>query len=125
MQIAASEARNGHIGLAEELKKLIDKSKANKSASLGVVKNFPASATQKELNDLLELIHPNEKLKGMVLIPELEKALKRVLDEQKKLEILRQNNLFPRKNLLFMACLVAERHYLREYWLANWLFLCS
>lgn len=103
MQIAASEARNGHTALAEELKKLIDKAKLGKQAALGVVKSFPVSVTQKELNDLLELVHPNEKLKGMVLIPELEKALKRVLDEQKKIEILRQNNLFPRKNLLFIG----------------------
>ncbi|MFL5789185.1 MAG: AAA family ATPase [Flavisolibacter sp.] len=103
MQIAASEARSGHTALAEELKKLIDKAKLGKQATLGVIKSFPVSPTQKELNDLLELVHPNEKLKGMVLIPELEKALKRVLDEQKKIEILRQNNLFPRKNLLFIG----------------------
>ena len=103
MQIAASEARNGHTALAEELKKLIDNAKASKKTSLSVIKAFPVNATQKELNDLLELIHPNEKLKEMVLLPELEKALRRVLDEQKKLEILRQNNLFPRKNLLFIG----------------------
>jgi len=102
MQIAASEARNGHPALADELKKLIDKAKTLKN-SLGVVKQFPLNATQKELNDLLELVHPNEKLKEMVLIPELEKALKRVLDEQRKIEILHQNNLFPRKNLLFIG----------------------
>ncbi|MGN6421019.1 MAG: AAA family ATPase, partial [Pseudobacter sp.] len=103
MQIAASEARSGHTALAEELKKLIDKAKIGKNASLGVVKNFPLNATQKELNDLLELAHPHEKLQEMVLSPELEKSLKRVLDEQKKLELLRQNNLFPRKNLLFIG----------------------
>ena len=102
MQIAASEARNGHTALAEELKKLIDKAKAGKSL-LGVIKPFPLNATQKELNDLLELVHPNEKLREMVLIPEIEKALKRVLDEQREMEVLRQNNLFPRKNLLFIG----------------------
>lgn len=103
MQIAATEARNGHTALAEELKKLIDKAKIEKGTRLGVIKSFPVNATQKELNDLLELVHPNEKLKEMVLISELEKSLKRVLDEQKKLELLRQNNLFPRKNLLFIG----------------------
>jgi len=103
MQIAASEARNGHTSLAEELKKLIDKAKAERSASLSVVKSLPLNATQKELNDLLEVAHPHDKLKDMVLIPTLEKSLKRVLDEQKKLPILRQNNLFPRKKLLFIG----------------------
>lgn len=103
MQIAASEARSGHAALADELKKLIDDAKVGKRASLGVIKSFPVSTSQKELNDLLELIHPNEKLKEMVLISELEKVLKRVLDEQKKLDVLRQNNLFPRKKLLFIG----------------------
>jgi SpoVK/Ycf46/Vps4 family AAA+-type ATPase len=103
MQIAASEARSGHTALADELKKLIDDAKIGKRASLGVIKSFPVSTSQKELNDLLELIHPNEKMKEMVLISELEKVLKRVLDEQKKLDVLRQNNLFPRKKLLFIG----------------------
>lgn len=103
MQIAASEARSGHKDFAEELKKIIDLAKTQKSKSLGVVKAFPLNATQKELNDLLELSHPHEKLKEMVLFPKLHKVLKRVLDEQKKTEVLRQNNLFPRKKLLFVG----------------------
>lgn len=103
MQIAAAEARNGHGTLAEELKKLIDKAKATKNTKLGVVKNFPLNANQKELYDLLELSHPTEKLKEMVLPLKLQKILKRVLDEQKNLEILKQNNLFPRKKLLFLG----------------------
>ena len=39
----------------------------------------------------------------MVLKPNLEKCLKRVLDEQRESELLRQNNLFPRKKLLFIG----------------------
>jgi SpoVK/Ycf46/Vps4 family AAA+-type ATPase len=103
MQIAASEARSGHLALADELKKLIDtgKEKSNKINSFSVVKTLPVSAAQKELTDLLELSHPHEKLKEMVLNSELQKKLKRVLDEHKKSEILKQNNLFPRKKLLF------------------------
>ncbi len=105
MQIAASEARSGHRILAEELKKLIDssKTKTSQKATLGIVKSFPLSPSQKELNDLLELTQPHEKLKDLVLIPELLKKLKRVLDEQKKSEMLQKNNLFPRKKLLFVG----------------------
>lgn len=103
MQIAAAEARSGHTVLAEELKKLIDKAKAGKSRPLSIVKAFPVSAAQKELNDLLELVHSHEKLMEMVLAPELEKSLKRILDEQFKLELLRQNNLFPRKKILLIG----------------------
>ena len=103
MQIAASEARSGHVVLAEELKKLIDtaKEKSHKIRSFSIVKALPVNAAQKELNDLLELSHPHEKLKEMVLISELQKKITRVLDEHKKIEVLRQNNLFPRKKLLF------------------------
>ncbi|WP_439516515.1 AAA family ATPase [Sediminibacterium sp.] len=103
MQIAAGEARSGHTALAEELKKLIDQAKLGRNTALGVVKSLPVSASQRELGDLLELIHPSEKLKEMVLAPNLSKSLKRVLDEQKKIEILRKNNLFPRKKLLFIG----------------------
>lgn len=101
MQIAAAEARSGHLALAEELKKIIDKAKGNKG--LNLVKTVPINATQRELSDLLELVHPEEKLKEMVLLPEIENALTRVLDEQKKFELLRSNNLQPRKKLLFVG----------------------
>lgn len=101
MQIAAAEARSGHLVLAEELKKIIDKAKGGSFRTQGIVKSLPVNAAQKELNDLLELVHPDEKLKEMVLVPKLEKALNRILDEQRKFELLRQNNLFPRKKLLF------------------------
>jgi SpoVK/Ycf46/Vps4 family AAA+-type ATPase len=103
MQIAASEARSGHSALAEELKKIIDKAKTTKSSRLGVIKSFPVSPSQKELSDLLELLHPHEKIKEMVLVPKLQKILKRVLDEQNNVEVLRKNNLFPRKKLLFIG----------------------
>jgi SpoVK/Ycf46/Vps4 family AAA+-type ATPase len=103
MQIAAAEARNGHTALSEELRKLIDKAKSERNLNLGVVKAMPQNAAQKELKDLLELSHPKEKLKDMVLKPQLEKSLKRILDEQRKSELLRQNNLFPRKKLLLIG----------------------
>jgi len=103
MQIAALEARMGHIALADELKKLIDQAKVGRKVSFGVVKRLQTDSVQKELSDLLELIHPNEKLNEMVLNTELEKTLRRVLDEQRKFDLLRQNNLFPRKKLLFVG----------------------
>jgi SpoVK/Ycf46/Vps4 family AAA+-type ATPase len=101
MQIAAAEARKGNEHLAHELKRLIDKAKASKKHTQGLVKAMPVNAAQKELSDLLELVHPKEQLKDMVLDLELKRALRRILDEQQKLEILLQHNLFPRKKLLF------------------------
>ena len=68
MQIAAAEARKGNQLLAEELKLLIDKAKVGKRHSQAVLKTMPLNAAQKELSDLLELVHPKEKLKDMVLV---------------------------------------------------------
>lgn len=100
MQIAAGEARKGHAALADELKKLIDSSKKGRKELSGTIKRLPVNAAQKELNDLLELVHPDVKLKSMVLAPRIQQSIQRVLDEQKQMELLRQHNLFPRKKLL-------------------------
>lgn len=101
MQIAAAEARNGNEATALELKKLIDQAKNTKKHAQGLLKTMPVNAAQKELTDLLELVHPKEKLKDMVLQPAIKNSIKRILDEQQKVELLRQHNLFPRKKLLF------------------------
>lgn len=99
MQIAASEARKGHVAIAEELKKLIDKSKSSKS----VVRRLPVNAAQKELNDLLELVSPEIKLKDMVLSNEIQETLAKVIHEQKHLKKLLTHNLQPRRKLLLIG----------------------
>ncbi len=102
LQIAATEAKKGHRVLADELRKLIDKSKASSSVSnVGIVKKLPINAAQKELNDLLELVHSHIHFNDMVLDKQLKNSLQRILDEQRKLELLLQHNLKPRKKLLF------------------------
>lgn len=101
MQIAAAEARKGHTALAEELKKMIDKARMGKAAQHTIVKKLPVHAAQKELNDLLELVHPDMKLNDMVLAPDVQNAMQRVLDEQRKLDLLESYGLKPRKKLLF------------------------
>lgn len=101
MQIAASEARKGHTVLAEELKKMIDSAKTSKNKGTTIVKKLPVNAAQKELNDLLELVHPNVKVRDMVLSPQVEMSLQRVLDEQAKIDLLESHGLRARKKLLF------------------------
>ncbi|UZD24358.1 ATP-binding protein [Algoriphagus halophytocola] len=99
MQIAAAEARKGHLAIAEELKKLIDKSKSSAS----IVKRLPVNAAQKELNDLLELVRPEIKLKDMVLSSEIQETLDKVIHEQKHLKKLLSHNLQPRRKLLLVG----------------------
>ena len=99
MQIAAAEARKGHLAIADELKKLIDKSKSSAS----IVKRLPVNAAQKELNDLLELVRPEIKLKDMVLSSEIQETLDKVVHEQKYLKKLLSHNLQPRNKLLLVG----------------------
>ncbi len=99
MQIAAAEARKGHIAIAEELKKLIDKGKSSTS----IVKRLPVNAAQKELNDLLELISPEIKLKDMILSSEIQETLAKVIHEQRHQKKLLSHNLQPRRKLLLVG----------------------
>lgn len=99
MQIAAAEARKGHLAIADELKKLIDKSKSSTS----IVKKLPVNAAQKELNDLLELVRSDIKLKDMVLSSDIQETLDKVIHEQKHLKKLLSHNLQPRRKLLLVG----------------------
>lgn len=101
MQIAAAEARQGHTALAEELKKMIDKAKLSKSKESVLIKKLPVNSAQKELDDLLELIRPEVKLKDMVLSKNVRNSIQRVLDEQRKIDILESHGLTARRKLLF------------------------
>lgn len=101
MQIAAAEARKGHAEVAEELKKMIDKAKLNKNKESALIKQLPVNSAQKELNDLLELVRPDIKLKDMVLSKEVRTSLQRVLDEQRKVTLLEKHGLQARKKMLF------------------------
>ncbi len=101
MQIAAAEARQGHTALAEELKKMIDKAKLSKSKESVLIKKLPVNSAQKELDDLLELVRPEVKLKDMVLSKNVRSSIQRVLDEQRKIDILESHGLTARRKLLF------------------------
>ena len=101
MQIAASEARKGHTTFAQELKNLIEKAKKGRSESfLDRGKTVSISKPKRELNELIEVFHPKIKLKDMVLDKQVKISLERVIEEQRKIEILRQHNLSPRRKLL-------------------------
>lgn len=104
IQIAAAEARKGHVNIAQELKVLIDKAKKNRSHHV-----FDKSATvhlsqpKRELLELIDIFQPQSTLKDMVLDLELKQTLDRLINEQKKAEILRQYNLSPQRKLLLMG----------------------
>jgi SpoVK/Ycf46/Vps4 family AAA+-type ATPase len=81
LQMAAHEARQGHIKLAQEIRELIDQVKA---------KN-------------LSVRYPDTRLSDMILTSDLEFKLKRVLTEQRQGKRLREHNLNPRQKLLLVG----------------------
>jgi len=100
MQIAASEARQGHATFAQELKALIDGAKKNRSIHFehGKVVSMPAS--KRELNELIEVFQPRVNLSNMVLDADIFGRLTKLINEQKKWELLRHHNLSPIRKLL-------------------------
>jgi len=101
MQIAASEARQGHTTVAQELKQLIEKARKEKNVSfLDAPKTVPLSAPKRELKELIEVFKPRITLKDMVLAPAVKDALDKLINEQEKWQVLKQHNLSPKRKLL-------------------------
>jgi SpoVK/Ycf46/Vps4 family AAA+-type ATPase len=104
MQIAAAEAKKGHIKLAEELKGLIEKIKSKRNvSSVTKTRVLPVNEAQRELKDLLEVYRPHIKTKDMVLTEQVSEAITRILSEQQKFDQLLQHNLEPRRKLMLVG----------------------
>lgn len=103
-QLAAHEARQGHGKLAQELRELVDAAKG-KSATVARRGAGPVPLAQPkgELAGLLEARYSDVRLSSMVLKPELEERLARVLREQRQQERLRARGLAPRRKLLLVG----------------------
>jgi len=101
MQIAATEARKGHAKFAQELKLLIERAKKTRSSSfLDSAKTISISKPKRELNELIEVFQPKIKLNDMILHKSVRESLDRIIQEQRKVDLLQQHNLMPRKKLL-------------------------
>jgi len=101
MQIAASEARQGHTSFAHELKQLIEKARKERSLSfIEPGKTISISAPKRELNELIEVFQPRIKLADMVLSENVKESLEKLVNEQRKWEVLEKHNLSPRRKLL-------------------------
>jgi len=103
LQMAAHEARQGHGKLAQEIRELIDQAKARGSAIEHKTGPVPLVQPKGELANLLSARYPDTKLSNMVLSPELESRLKRILTEQKQRNRLQSYNLFPRRKILLVG----------------------
>lgn len=100
LQIAATEAKQGHTTFAQELKKLIDVAKKDRSVNSIHNKALPLNLPKRELQELIEVFQPKINLSDMVLDEDIKETLRKVIKEQEKWQILKAHNLEPKRKLL-------------------------
>jgi SpoVK/Ycf46/Vps4 family AAA+-type ATPase len=103
LQMAAHEARQGHVKVAQEIRELIEQAKARGSAIDRKTGPVPLVQPKGELANLLSACYPDTKLSDMVLSSALEPRLKRILTEQKQRHRLQSYNLLPRRKILLVG----------------------
>lgn len=93
LQVAAHEARQGHVTLAEQIKDLVQKSKL-------VAPNVSVIQFKRDISDLVSCSNSDERLSDLI-VPEIVKdRLKRLLTEFKQQEKLKKFGLNNRRKLL-------------------------
>lgn len=92
LQIAAYEAKLGHIILANDIRKIIDAEKFNKPK----FRNIDPS-----LQGLLLEIHPQEHLGDLVVDSQIKKRIERIINEFTYRDKLFRHNLENRRKILF------------------------
>lgn len=107
LQIAASEARQGHVKTAEALRKLVDAARARAVAG-PAAKGKLASATplakpRGELEDLMLVSHSDTKLSDMTLTDVIRSRLHRLVVQQQQRERLREYGQRPSSKLLLVG----------------------
>ncbi len=100
LQLAAAESTAGHVRVAEEIRAIIAKMPATAfRRPQGPVVDI--AAPRGELADILEGGHREERLRDIVLRPETEETLERVLSENRSRARLERFGVQPRRRLLF------------------------
>lgn len=99
LQLAAAESTAGHVRVAEEIRAIIAKMPATSTRKAGPVVDI--AAPRGELADLLEGGHRNERLRDIVLRPDVRDLLLRVISENRSRGRLERFGVSPRRRLLF------------------------
>jgi len=102
-QIAAHAARAGKTKLAEELRKLIEEARRKQKTQRSLSSSIPIAQPTGDLSGLFSAAFPKTRLSDMVLDPELEQRLKRVIFEYRQVDRLHSHGLSPRRKLLLVG----------------------
>jgi AAA+ superfamily predicted ATPase len=103
MEIAAREARHGHMKVAEQIRDLVDQARAKATHLQKRGGSVVVLQPRGEMANLLSVSQPTIRLSSMILPEILEKRLRRVLLEQRQKGKLRKHNLETRRKLLFLG----------------------
>ncbi|SDG97415.1 ATPase family associated with various cellular activities (AAA) [Pelagibacterium luteolum] len=101
LQIAASEARQGHKQTAEELRAAVDHARARSSKGASVA--IPFAQPRGDLEGLLEMRQPRFKMKDVVLSDRLMSSIDDVIRQQRKRDWLREHGKTPNRRILFVG----------------------
>lgn len=100
IQVAAHAARQGHGRVAEEIRALVDKAKADRKRAARPV---PIATPRGELAALLSVSYPETRLSDMVLTESSRLRFDRLLREQRGRQKLLAHGLEPRRKLLLVG----------------------
>ncbi len=103
LQLAAHEARLGHGKLANELRDLIDKARAQKSAIQRSSGPVPITRPRGELEGLLSVTYPDLHLNDMVLPSAVKDVFQRILKEHRQQGKLLEHGLKARRKFLLLG----------------------
>ena len=101
LQIAASEARQGHRQTAEELRAEIDKARSKSSRGATVPIKF--ASPRGDVEGLLELREPRFRLQDVVLGERVLASLSDILRQQHRRDWLREHGKTPSRRILFVG----------------------
>lgn len=102
LQVAAQAAQSGHGRFAQELRDLVDRSKA-RAAEVPRGKTVPLVQPRGELAGILAASYPSARLRDLVLSPPTCERLERVVLEQRQREQLAAHGFAPIKKLLLVG----------------------
>jgi SpoVK/Ycf46/Vps4 family AAA+-type ATPase len=99
LQIAATEARQGHQRLANEVKRLVDNSKSGLLKKRTIQFNRPSE----DLRGLLSVSYPQQRLSDIILTDFLRKKIDRVILEYRHIDQIGQHGLIPKRKLILIG----------------------
>lgn len=91
LQVAAHEARQGHLTIAKEIKSLVDRSKTD---------GFKVIRINPDISDLVLVYYPENRLNELILSSEVSTKLNRVIREYKERDKILKHGLHNRRKVL-------------------------